>query len=88
MIRAELASIDAPVAPPAVERPPPTASRLQDGTACRPGTASSSDPNKRPGTSQLIEQKDGSESLPYSDPVAAEKEDLSSYYATHFGEEI
>ena len=85
MIRAELASIDAPVAPPAVDRPPPTASRLQDGTACRPGTAS----DKRPGTSsQLIEQKDGSESLPYADPVSVEQAAIGAYYSKHFGEEV
>ena len=53
MIRDELASIDAPVAPPVAEKPPPTASRLTDDTATsRPVTGatrarSSDDANSR-----------------------------------------
>jgi hypothetical protein len=81
MIRAELASIDAPVAPAAPDRP---ATGLQAGTAARPGTAS----EKRPGTAQLIEQRDGTQTMPYADPVAKGDEAAAAYYGAQLGEEV
>eukprot|EP01048_Picozoa_sp_COSAG05_P017256 COSAG05_NODE_2326_length_3231_cov_38.996096_6_plen_131_part_00 len=58
MIRDELASIDAPIAPPVAERPPPTASRLTDNTATsRPVTAG---PSGRAATTAAQEEASSS----------------------------
>jgi hypothetical protein len=90
MIRAELASIDAPTAPPVAERPPPTASRLTDDTATsRPVTAGAAG---RPGTSSIaaagVGEGSGAEAMPYAAPIAADKAEQSAHIVRFFGDEV
>ena len=81
MIRDELASIDAPVAPPVAEKPPPTASRLTDDTATsRPVTGAA-----RPNTGAA--GADGAEAMPYAAPIKEDGQAASAHIVQFFGDE-
>ena len=80
MIRDELASIDAPVAPVVAERPPPTASRLTDDTATsRPVTAGA-----RPTTGSAAA---AGEAMPYAKPIGKDGEAATAHITEFFDDE-
>ena len=82
MIRDELASIDAPVAPLIAERPPPTASRLTDDTATsRPVTAGA-----RP-TTGVAAATGAAEAMPYAKPIDESNKAATAYITEFFDDE-
>lgn len=83
MIRDELASIDAPVAPVIAEKPPPTASRLTDDTATsRPVTAGA-----RPTTGSAAAAAAG-EAMPYAKPIDKDDKAATAHITEFFDDEI